>query len=266
MVSCFEKEETVDIAELRKQEMREARAAARAERKAEKLAALKLEQEQAELETLRLKEEEMAALAKLQAEAEMNALAAKKEKERQAEIAARQMEQKIACNRYIGTQYDEFKLKSGRVLKSVSVSAANATTVSFMHSGGVATVKYDDLPEEIGVACKYDPELEQIMLEEERKNKKKFSNSSQLSSSNQVRKTNYKKSTNSSKQSAPKKAVIPRGNIVVKVVGVRYGNKDIKVTGVANVDSTLYLEDYTYRIRRSYSIKANEKFAHSWKA
>ncbi len=113
-----------------------------------KIAKARLE-EKAELLAIRIEEEQAAAekLAEEKLEAEL------------AEITRKQKEQKQAWTKYIGTKYETIILNGGKTLKDAKASEVRATHVTFIHSTGIANVKFKDLNYSIRKACKYDPEL-----------------------------------------------------------------------------------------------------------
>ena len=204
-------------------------------------------------------------------EAEKVRAAKEKEAQRQAAILKKQKAQELACSKYIGTNYKTLELSGGKILTSVEVTRADAQSVSFMHSNGVATIKYADLPDRIRNECKYDPELAQLAKDKEKSAKKHYmaKKSHKSKKSTPKKAKTYRSSTSNTgnvtkKKPVDKKQVTPRGKITVKIVRVRRGNKDIEIKGIANVNATLHLNDWYWRRYTKKNIKAGIPFTHTW--
>ena len=255
---------------------------------------VKLAMEEAKKEAEKKEAEQKAATLKAELAAEKEiaekklieelAKAAEAEKIKQEEIKRRQDIQSLALSKYVKTKYDELVLLDGKVLKSVEVRSANPSKVSLMHQSGVKSVKYSNLPPEIGEVCLYDEELEIIYLEEkaaaevvkaERAKKKAMLLAEQkaakaeakaIAKAEAAKATRHYGGTKSS-NSRPAEAapVKPKGNLRVQVVASRKGSKTIELKAKSNVDAILVLNDWIYhRNRRRITVKADQTFSHTW--
>lgn len=279
LTSCFEKEVTDNKDEAR--ELRRQAELAELMKKKAELDAKQAEEEarmeaQAKLEAQELEAQRLAEEKELQRKLEEEKIAAEKEARRVAILERQHRKQKEACADYVGTQFEELNLLTGKTLKSVKVTNANHEYVSMMHSGGVANVKYADLPAEVGKACKYDTGLESWLTEKEaleaksraeakaaalaEAGPKSTTRATSKSSPNMPR---YSSAKNTGK-AEPKAPVVPKGYIKVRIVRVKAGNKTIEITGIANVDSTIYLNDYTWSRYYNHQVAAGEKFTKVW--
>ena len=207
--------------------------------------------------------------------AEKLAIEAEKERVKQEKIKARQLTQKAAHSKYVKTTYESLTLLDGKVLKKVVVTAANPEKVSLMHYGGVKNVKYSNLPKEIGEACLYDEELEQIYLAEkaiatanqnERDKKRvEMQKAEKLAKAEakaaKLAKARQYGARESSKKAAPVK---PKGQLRVKVVATRKGSKTIELVAKSNVDAILVLNDWIYHRTHRFQVTAGQVYNHTW--
>ena len=261
-VSCSEDEKMINDAQVR----REKRKQEQKEKQQREELAIQLEKEK-QIELAKLAEEEAKAkLLKenlLLAEQEAKQKIAEEEEEervRQEAILKRQHQQQLACQNYVNTEYDELVLIDGKVLKAAQVSAAGPVKVSFIHSNGVSRVRYSNLPKEIGEACLYNLELEQLELERieavEKARIEKLAtsvNQSRTQISKREKGESIFKRTPSRKtkvNKTPKVAIRSSGGVSSKVVrtyrkyysphGREYHFKDLVIMAKANTKAYLY--------------------------
>ncbi len=211
--------------------------------------------------------------AKLEEEALQQKLKEEKEEEEKiaaqiAEIKRKQALQKEAWGQFIGTEYEEIEVAEGKVLKKAKATEVRATHVTFVHSAGIANVKFKDLSGTIRRKCRYDPELAELAKEKSIELQKRIqarlregqkSESAVSKNTTSVKSSrpsgNKITSTNGSNKRTTEKAVRPSGSLKVRVVGVdtdgikdhyyrgksrRDGTKKIiEIKAYANVDATV---------------------------
>jgi len=166
--------------------------------------------------------------------------------EQEAIITALRIKQKAARELYVGTKYESLTVE-GKEYKSLVVTKANDSHVSFMHSTGVANIKYTDLSEDIRKACVYD---ERTILEE------KPQVTRRPVAKVEKKKKAGKKASSAAAKKAPTKAPEPKkkapnhGGIKTRVVRMyqkyfpeynrKFHVKDLSVAVRANTEAKLY--------------------------
>jgi len=229
---------------------------------------------QAEADLLALKIEEEKAAAERAAEEKLQAEVAELKKKEEA--------QKIAWGSFIGTKYETLNLKNGKTLKDAKVTEVRATHVTFVHSSGIANVKFENLTYAIRRICKYDPKLAEVsrkkQIELQRNIKarmaaEKIAENDQLIASEKSAKrlkqfeSTYKPVQGNSSTATNYDNVVPKGIVSVKTVAVsnngssRYNgtSKTIQVTAISNVPATLTTNS------GSHTLTPNVKFVTSFK-
>ncbi len=237
-------------AELEKQQAEEKIAA---EAEAERIAA---EKEAEKIEAQKLADEE---LAEKQLQAEL------------AELEIRTAAQKAAWANYIGTKYDTLKLENGKTLTNAKVSEVRPTHVTFMHSAGIANIKFIELSPSIRTTCKYDPELAAISKKKQAELQRKIRTNMayrRIAQEKRAKSFTDKTSANNNssykKEETTKKEVRPFGSISVRIKnidtdGIRdYGyktrtrrdglRKTIEISAYSNVPAILSVNGSSYRV------------------
>jgi len=173
-------------------------------------------------------------------------LAADLEAKRLADIASRQEAQKMAFEKFIGTEYDD----------------------------GVSYVKYKDLPEEICILCKFDEEL--TALELERINPVDLKPTESLEESAEANAKKAKEKSEDFSKASNEHSITPetkasehvaqlKGHLLVKVVASQKGFKTIQIEAKADVDAKLHLHDLFYHRDYKYDVKAGQTYNHKWR-
>lgn len=201
-------------------------------------------------------------------------LAADLEAKRLADIASRQEAQKMAFEKFIGTEYDELVLETGKTLRSAKATKADPIKVTFVHRDGVSYVKYKDLPEEICILCKFDEEL--TALELERINPVDLKPTESLEESAEANAKKAKEKSEDFSKASNEHSITPetkasehvaqlKGHLLVKVVASQKGFKTIQIEAKADVDAKLHLHDLFYHRDYKYDVKAGQTYNHKWR-